>query len=290
MALRILARWCALAAVALSSLPSAAQSAASAPPDQSAPSGTPLPTDLSGSSYKTRPIPQVEVVPTFGANVPVSQKTNPLTYLSPEQMSDADRALAQSSDPGIREGATLAGMELNVGTWSYQQLVCKALPGHVFLLYKGENGPGDRSLFSAAIPRGSKGRVRIIPVERRGYTLFSPAAVNELTISSFNRLRADEPENKSADWLATALCYAALAGARPALTAAPKGSSGVSDSLVFPPTLEIGSSGDSTVRFVDVAAEKQPMEWALTFNPKGQLLKVDRFATPTFAATPIPAK
>jgi hypothetical protein len=211
-------------------------------------------------------------------------------YLAQDQISSADRALAASSDRSIHEGATLAGMELNVGKWSYQQLVCKALPDHVFLLYRGDNGPSDQSLFSAAIPRGSKRRVRIIPVERRGYSLFSPAAVNALTVSAFNRIRADEPENKSADWLATALCYAALAGARPALSISIKNPADITDSLVFPPTLEVGSSGDSTVRFVDLASEKQPVEWALTFSQKGELIKVAHFATPSFAVTSIPAK
>jgi hypothetical protein len=289
--LGILALPLALVVLAFSSLPFQAQSAtAPSPSEESAPPGKPLPTDLSGSSYKTRPIPQVEVATPFATNVPESQKTDPLVYLSLDQMSDADRALASSSDPGIREGATLAGIELNVGKWSYQQLVCKALPDHVFLLYRGDNGPGDQSVFSAAIQRGGKGRVRIIPVERRGYSLFSPAAINALTVSAFNRIRADEPDNKSADWLATALCYAALAGARPALSPHRKAAASATDSLVFPPTLEIGSLGDSTVRFIDLALDKQPTEWALTFNPKGELLKVDHFATPDFAATPIPAK
>ena len=132
--------------------------------------------------------------------------------------------------------------------------------------------------------------MRIIPVERRGYSLFSPAAVNALTVSAFNRIRADEPENKSADWLATALCYAALAGARPALSISPKDPADATESLVFPPTLEVGVSGDSTVRFVDLASEKRPVEWALTFSQKGELLNVVHFATPSFAVTSIPVK
>jgi hypothetical protein len=267
-----------------------AQSADSSGANPSAPAAQQPPTDLSGSSYKARPIPQVEVATPFPVNAAAAEKTDPLEFVPPDQMSATDRSLAAAADSRIRDEATLAGIELSVGKWSYQQLVCKALPDHVFLIYKGDNGPGDISLFSAVIPRSSTGRVRVIPVERRGYSLFSPAPVNAITISAFNRIRADEPANKSADWLATALCYAALAGARPALTSTPKDSAGADFPLDFPPTLEIGASGDSTVRFVDLASVRAPSEWALTFSSKGQLLKVDHFATPNFAVTPIPSK
>ncbi len=249
--------------------------------------GNPLPDDLSGSSYKTRPIPQVEVVTPFPVNAPTDN--HPLEYRQQDQMTAPDRALVESANPSIREGATFAGMEFDSGTWSYQQLVCKALPAHVFLIFKEDNGPGDVSMFSAAIPRSGKDRVRVIAIERRGYSLFSPTPVNSLTIAAFNRIRADEPENQSADWLGTALCYAALAGARPAISPLPRESGGQDLALEFPPKLEVGNDGESTVRFVDAATERHASEWALTFDPKGQLVKVDHFATPEFPVTPIPS-
>jgi hypothetical protein len=280
----------ALAAMVLSPAAGSAQSEPTPlPSNATAPPARTLPTDLSGATYKARPIPQVEVPTPFATSPPLLEKTDPLTFLSADQMSAADRALVSSTDTKIRETATLAGMELAVGRWDYQQLVCKALPGHVFLIYESENGPGDSSLFSAAIPRGGQGRVHVIPIERRGFSLFSPAPVNALTLAAFNRIRADEPENKSADWLATALCYAALAGARPAVSAVGKDASAGAMPLIFPPTLEVGNLGDATVRFVDVA-KAQPTEWALTFSPNGQLLTVDHFATPSYAITPIPPK
>jgi hypothetical protein len=267
-----------------------AQSSGISSSKPSEPAGQPIPSDLSGASYKAAPIPQSGAGTAFTANVPASEKTDPLHFLSADQISASDRSLATAEDSKIRDEASLAGIELGVGKWSYQQLVCKALPGHLFLVFEGDNGPRDVSIFSVAIPRGKTGRVRVIPVERRGYSLFSPATVNPLTIAAFNRIRADEPANKSADWLATALCYAALAGARPQLSSAPSDAKGPVFPLVFPPTLEIGSFGDSTVRFVDLASAQQPVEWALTFSPTGQLLKVDHFATPNFAVAPLPAK
>lgn len=246
-----------------------------------------LPSDLSGSSYPTRPIPQVEVITPFPVNAPPDK--NPLEYRQQSQMTEPDRALVESVNPSIREGASFAGMEFDSGNWSYQQLVCKALPAHVFLIFEEDKGPGDVSMFSAAIPRSGRGRVRIIAIERRGYSLFSPAAVNPLTIAAFNRIRGDEPENKSADWLGTALCYAALAGAHPAISPLPKNSSRQDFALTFPPRVEVGDDGGETIRFVDIATQPQITEWALTFDPKGHLLKVDHFATPEFAVTPFPS-
>src|ERR1700734_3184596 len=112
----------------LSSLSSAQSTTTSSPSDQPAPSGKPLPSDLSGASYKTTTIPQVDVITPFALNVPAAQQTNPLVYLPPDQMSDADRTLVLNSHSEVSADATLAGLELNVGKWSYQQLVCKALP------------------------------------------------------------------------------------------------------------------------------------------------------------------
>jgi hypothetical protein len=271
-------------------LPGASVAQSGANSSDSSATAKPLPSDLSGSSYKSRPIPRVAIIAPFASSVSSSGTTDPLEYRSGDRMPETDRALAANADPKIREAAALAGIEFDKGRWSVRQLVCSALPGHLFLIFEADNGPGDVSLFSAAIPRAGNGRVRIVPIERRGYSLFSPAPINALTVAAFNRIRSEEPENQSADWLATALCYAALAGAHPAISPAQKDPSGAKMPLAFPPTLEVGSSGDSTVRFVDGSTARQPTEWALTFSQKGRLLKVDRFATPNFAVTPIPAK
>ncbi len=256
--------------------------------EQSAAQAQQLPDDLSGSSYKTRPVPQVEDIAPFSANANSDQ--NPIYYRAQDEMTTPDRALVESANPSIHGGAAFAGMEFEKGSWSYRQLVCKAMPEHVFLIFEEDNGPGDVSMFSAAIPRSGKGRVRVIPIERRGYNLFSPAAVNALTIAAFNRIRADEPDNKSTNWLATGLCYAALAGARPLISQGSKDPNGRDFALVFPPRLELGTDGAITVRFVDAAMTSRPTEWAQTFDSKGQLLKVDHFAAPDYPVTPIPSK
>jgi len=251
-------------------------------------------TDSSSLPYRTKLLPPVVTATPFSGDAPSAAGTNLVQFLSEDQAAELDRKLAANASPAIRSSATLAGFEFNKGNWSHQQLVCQAFPNYLFLLFKGDNGANDVSIFSAAVPRSANTRIRIIPIQRRGYSLFSPAAVNALAITEFNRVRAEEPASKDADWLADALCYAALTGAHPE-TAPSHNQPGNTNpdrsanlDLSFPPTIEVQNFGQSTVRFVDVGRTSQPLEWALTFDSKGQLLKVDRFATPAYAVKPIP--
>ncbi|MGO8786992.1 MAG: hypothetical protein ACLQVL_06365, partial [Terriglobia bacterium] len=198
-------------------------------------------------------------------------------YRPLEQMSQSDRDLAAKTRPAIRDAAAFMGIDFDKEKWRFRQLDCQALPGHLFLLFAGDSGVGDASLFSAAIPRTGNGRVRVIPVERRGFSLFSPAPVNLLAMAAFNRMRAEESAGPPPDWLSTALCYAALTEPRSEVSASPSPSTDANLALSFPPILEVGVDGESTVRFVDVAEPRQPMQWVLTFDPKGQLVKVEHY-------------
>ena len=143
------------------------------------------------------------------------QGASAIEFRSFEQMTPQDRDLAADGESSIGERAGFAGLEFNEGKWAYRQVVCRALPNHLFLQFTRNNGAADESLFSASIPRGGDGRVRIIPIKRRGYSLFSPAPINALTISAFNHLRGEEQVEQARQWLGTGLCYAALAGAQP---------------------------------------------------------------------------
>jgi hypothetical protein len=188
-----------------------------------------------------------------------------------DQMSSQDRDLAADAESSIGERAGFAGLEFNQGKWSYQQVVCPALPHHLFLQFTRNNGKGDVSVFSASIPRGGDGRVRIIPIVRRGYSLFSPAPINALTISAFNHIRAEEHPDKAPEWLGTGLCYAALAGAHPQI--GPPEETNFRKLPAAPTGREvIPMNGGAVIRFTDVAAASRPMEWTMTFNGKGKLL------------------
>ena len=194
-----------------------------------------------------------------------------------DQMTERDRLQATNAESSIAEQAKYSNLEFNEGQWAYQQVVCPALPNHIFLRFLRNNGTGDVTVFTASIPRGEEGRVRIIPIQRRGYSLFSPAPINALTISAFNHIRAEEnPDNASGpapDWLGTALCYAALAGGHPqaaTLTEHPEAEK-------FPPAgtalLSVGNNGGAVLAFTDVSTASHPMLWSMTFDHKGKLIK-----------------
>ncbi|MGD0480661.1 MAG: hypothetical protein ABSA42_10860 [Terracidiphilus sp.] len=257
------------------------------PPDPPYPV-TPVPSEPSTMPYPAKPVPQANSLTPFSTNASSSGIAQFIVYRPLEEMSQSDRDLAAKAQPAIRDAAAFAGIEFDKEKWRYRQLDCQALPGHLFLLFAGDSGVGDASLFSAAIPRAGKGRVRVIPVERRGFSLFSPAPVNALAVAAFNRIRAQEPAGPPPDWLSTSLCYAALTEPRSEVSASSRPSPEANLALSFPPTLEVGVDGESTVRFVNVAEPRQPMQWVLTFDPKGQLIKVQHLPTPTYATTIVP--
>jgi len=194
-------------------------------------------------------------------------------------MSPQDRDLAADAESSIDERAGFAGLEFNQGKWSYQQIVCPTLPNHLLLHFTRNNGAGDVSVFSASIPRGGDGRVRIIPIIRRGYSLFSPAPINALTISAFNHNRAEEHSEEAPAWLETGLCYAALAGAHP-LAAPPEETDAKKLPSAPPGRLVIPMHGGAVISFTDVSTIPRPTQWTMTFNGKGRLLKATHSAAP----------
>jgi hypothetical protein len=196
----------------------------------------------------------------------------PLEFRSFDRMSPQDRDLAADAESSIGERAGFAGLEFNQGKWSYQQIVCPALPNHLLLQFTRNNGTGDVSVFSASIPRGGEGRVRIIPILRRGYSLFSPAPISALTISAFNHIRAEEHSEQAPAWLETGLCYAALAGAHPQV-GPPEETDAKKLPAAPPGRLVIPMQGGAVISFTDVSTIPRSMQWTMTFNGKGRLLK-----------------
>ena len=238
--------------------------------------------------YPARPVPTIE------APFPLSNSSSPsadahlIVYRSQQQMSESDRALAAKAQTAIRDAAVFAGISFDHEKWGYRQLECQATPGHMFLLFEGNGGAGGASWFSASIPRAGKGRVRVIPVERRGFTLFLPAPVSALAIGSFNRIRAEEPQGNSADWLATSLCYAALTEPQLDIALSPHRAPHSNLALSFPPALEVGQDGELTVRFVNVSTPNRSMQWVLTFDARNRLIKVMHIPTPVYATRIVP--
>lgn len=197
--------------------------------------------------------------------------------LSEDEMSREDRDLLANAESTIREHAGIENMEFNGAGWSYHQLLCPALPNHLFIRFTRDDGTRQMSMFSAAIPRNGNGRIHIIPIVRKGYSLFSPAPVGAMTIAAFNRIRAEEGEGASAEWLGTGLCYAALAGANPQVEK-PAVEQGKDIYATMPPTLLITPQGGATIRFADVSNATKPIEWSMIFDSRGKLVKASHEA------------
>ncbi|HEV2137069.1 MAG TPA: hypothetical protein VGR47_22815 [Terracidiphilus sp.] len=200
--------------------------------------------------------------------------TTDVEFRSPDRMAEADRQLEASTQSAIAQRAGLENFQLNEGNWKWQQVACRALPNHLLLRFTRDNGAGDRSMFSVSIPRG-KGHLRLIPVLRRGYSLYSPAASNDSSVAVFNQIRSEDGPHPDDGWLETGLCYAALTGADPSV--GPLTGNAALDSPA-PPLAEmiVTLRGDAIVTFTDQAARPHPMLWSLTFSRKGTLLKVKR--------------
>jgi hypothetical protein len=221
---------------------------------------------------------------------PGSEAKGWVEFRSAGQMTREDRDLAADAESSIGERAGFAGLEFNAGPWSYRQMVCPALPNHLFLRFTRNNGAGDASVFSASIPRNGEGHVRIIPILRRSYSLFSPAPINAVTVSAFNHIRAEEHPGKAPDWLGTALCYAALAGAQPQA----ERSEAIPEVWKFPTAvpavLQIPVRGGAILQFAEGTATAKPVQWTMTFSPSGRLLKATHTPAPPFKVTVIPER
>jgi hypothetical protein len=220
-----------------------------------------------------RVVPEVRRPMPFSPDAEATGRADSIEFRTVEQMSEKDRELAADAESSIGEHAGYVGLEFNEGKWSYQQVVCPALPNHIFLRFLRNNGTGDVSVFTASIPLGDEGRVRIIPIQLRGYSLFSPAPINALTISAFNHIRAEEHPDKPPEWFGTGLCYAALAGGDPQASLSNEIPEGQKYFTPSTPILEIPARGGAVILFADVSANPRPMEWTMTFDGKGRLLR-----------------
>lgn len=218
-----------------------------------------------------RPIP-------FDIDSKAPGKSPAVEFRSVDQMTEPDRLQAANAESSIAEHAGRTGLEFNEGQWTYRQVVCAALPNHIFLRFLRNNGAGDVSVFTASIPRGDEGRVRIIPIQQRGYSLFSPAPINAITITTFNHIRAEENPDGTpvADWLGTAFCYAALAGGHPQAAVVNQEPPTGKFSLAEKARLAIPSEGGAVISFTDVSTAPRSLTWTMIFNGKGKLLKASR--------------
>lgn len=240
--------------------------------------------EQSSAVKKMKDVPPAVSAAPFSVDAPTPDSIPPIEYRSADQLSAKDRLIIANAESSIAEHAGLNGLEMESGNWTYEQVVCPALPNHLFLRYSRNNGKGDVSEFTASIPRNQDGRVRVIPILRRGYSLFSPTPINALTISAFNHIRDEEPRKSSASWIGNGLCYAALAGAHPTVISPDEIAEQDGPPVAQTATLHVEFKGGETVEFADAAARPHPMEWEMTFTRNGKLVKARHFPAPTIEA------
>jgi len=241
--------------------------------------------DASATGLKIKVVPAKVPPMPFPPGSEARERVHSIQLISAGQMSEKDKLLEADAESSIQERTHWADMDFSQGKWSYRQLVCPALPNHLFLQFTRNNGTGDVSVFSASIPRNGEGRVRIVPIQRHGYSLFSPAPINAITISAFNHIRAEEHADRPPDWLTTGLCYAALAGAHPETVLYEDNSNERKEFPAAPaPIMQIPLGGGAVLRFADVSVSPRPMLWTMTFNGKGKLLKATHSPAPLITA------
>ncbi len=87
-----------------------------------------------------------------------SNREAPLSveFRSAAQMTEKDRVVAADAESSVAEHAVADGFAFEQGKWSYQQVMCPALPNHLFLQYTRNNGVGDVTMFMASIPAAAK--------------------------------------------------------------------------------------------------------------------------------------
>lgn len=225
-----------------------------------------------------------------GTIFPLQDKTparQQLEFRTPEQMTSGDRELAEANQGEIARRAAFQGFNLDSaheGGWGYEQAVCPVFPNHLILEYSRMDGRGDVTLFSAVIPRG-EGHVRVIPVRRRSYSLWTPSSSNAITLNDFNHMVVEGGTGLAPDWLTLGLCYAALAGGhvRAALV------SETPDQFpLYPPArLVLDKNGTARVEFTDVTTAVPPMEWKMDFTRTGRLQKVKRQRVSGIVSKPV---
>lgn len=240
-------------------------------------------------STRWKPVPAPVAPAPFAVDSADLANHRSIEFRPADQMSQADQLLATDAESSIAERAGMSGLDFQQGTWSYQQVVCPALANHLFLQYTRNGGAGDVSIFTASIPRNGEGRVRIIPIRRRGYSLFSPAPINALTLSTFNHIRAEEPEGQRAKgWLGNGLCYVALAGGHPRLPAPEAEPTPGHPVPAIAAFLDVKNNDGEVIRFADEAAQPHPMLWSMTFTRSGRLVKAAHTPALVYSEKPVP--
>ncbi|KAA6464997.1 hypothetical protein DYQ86_03320 [Acidobacteria bacterium AB60] len=232
--------------------------------------GTALPAQNTGEipGTKVRPAPREENVPTDPrlageGSLPLHVAVQPWA-----SMGQAEKDLAARASASIREQAKLYELGFGEGAWQQSELDCPAFPQHMFLRFTRDRGAGDVSMFTASIPRGGQGRVRVIPILRSGYSVILPAPESKVTIAAFNQILGEEHLGAKPDWSAVSVCYAALTSER-----WKEAQSLVELVMVGSQTLQLQQHGALSVALE--LAEPAPGRWVIVYGGSARVVSTE---------------
>jgi hypothetical protein len=195
---------------------------------------------------------------------------------TPHQMSADDAAVLTAHAGEVVRAAEFYSIDLEQGSWTYQQSVCPLMPRHLIVNYFRHENSGAETQFVAVVPRGTE-PVRVVVVQRNGLAPFEPAETSANSAVTFNRVWAAEGGNLKAiesesNWITLGLCYAEMVGSHPLIVSA----NPLAERTAAQPTLRYVSNGGAAATFNDVGLPSQTWSWTLSFDRHGVLKSVDR--------------
>jgi hypothetical protein len=251
--------------------------------------------------------PGVTATPTntaFPGVTPVPIATTPLSVppsvialerLEPGQMNAADYDVVSDLSPELSKQAALANFDISNPGWHYQQIMCPAFPGYVFLAFTHGADESGSSRFAAMLPRNSA-QVHIVSTYAHGLLPFDASWNRPGTFEVFNGMlrqeRGMEPLSHARNWLMIAVCYAELSGYPVQVlnyTPLPGQSLDLLRLDANQPQMVLGGDQSADVTFSDVSRPTITTNWSLHFDRHGQITSASKKLarqSPTIALKP----
>jgi len=196
----------------------------------------------------------------------------------PAEMKAEDAGLLKSLQPQLHRQAASLSFNLSTPGWTFQQVVCPALPDYVLLSFVRGPSPGGSSRFTAILERDNP-RVEIVSTFAHGMKPFTAAWSKPSTFDIFNRMLHRERGSRSLatapNWLVIGMCYAELSG-QPvqALTSKPEPDPTLDLQRLQGrlPRMQVGPDRSTEISFSDVSQPAVTAGWLLRFDPRGRIV------------------
>lgn len=196
----------------------------------------------------------------------------------PAQMKAEDAGLLQSLQPQLHRQAALLSFNLSTPGWSFQQVLCPALPDYVLLSFVRGPSPSGSSRFTAILERDNP-RVEIVSTFAHGMKPFTAAWSKPSTFRLFNRMLRRERGARSLatapNWLVIGMCYAELSGYPvQVLTSEPEPDPTLNLERLHGklPQMEVAADHSAEISFSDVSQPSVTAGWLLRFDRSGRIV------------------